>query len=91
MVCPRPNGNRPFGPVHRLALEAGEVRGDLRELAGYVLGGVGVVAWARVFGHRPYTSAPTSTSTMLLVMRFQVASPTVKRVSPKYGPLSLTS
>ena len=31
--------------------EAGEVRGDLRELAGYVLGGVGVVAWARVAGH----------------------------------------
>ena len=38
-----------------------------------------------------YTSPPTSTSTMPLVMRFQVASPTVKRVSPRYGPLSLTS
>jgi hypothetical protein len=50
--------------------------------------------WSRgrgSLGTVPYTSAPTSTSTMLLVMRFQVASPTVKRVSPKYGPLSLTS
>jgi hypothetical protein len=38
-----------------------------------------------------YTSAPTRTSTMPLVMRFPVASPIVKRVSPRYGPLSLTS
>ena len=66
--------------------------------------GGGYLVWGWVRDHKPlawallgalilaaYTSPPTRTSTMPLVMRFQVASPTVKRVSPRYGPLSLTS
>ena len=64
---------------------------DVGPVEGYVFGGFGVVAWARIVGHGVYTSPPTSTSTMPRVIRFQVASPTVRRVSPRYGPLSLTS
>jgi hypothetical protein len=50
-----------------------------------------VVAGWGVVGHVPYASPPTKTSTMPRVIRFQVASPTVRRVSPRYGPLSETS
>jgi hypothetical protein len=52
MVCPRPNGNRLFGPVHRLALEAGEVRGYLRQPAGHLPGGLCVVTGAGGVGYR---------------------------------------
>ena len=58
---------------------------DVGQVAGYIFGGVGVVAKAGALANVPYTSPPTSTSTMPLVMRFQVASPTLRRVSPRYG------
>ena len=58
---------------------------------GYVLRGIGVISRTQVAGHAAYTSPPTRTSTMPVVMRFQVASPRVRRVSPKYGPLSFIS
>ena len=62
-----------------------------RPALGYVLGGVGVIAGAGVVGHAAYASLPKRTSTMPLVMRFHVASPRVRRVSPRYGALSVTS
>jgi hypothetical protein len=42
-----------------------------------------VVAGAGVVGHLRYTSLPTKTSTIPRVMRFHVASPKLRRVSPK--------
>jgi hypothetical protein len=58
-----------------LAADGSELSRYVSQLSGDVLGGVGVVAG--VVGHVTYTSAPTRTSTMPLVMRFQAASPTV--------------